>query len=80
VPGGMPRSWCRDPKNQFAFEPADDICWASYRLALYRNSNGWKDKHDDTKQATQLSVRFRKGHEPDVGAGLDLEASGVSGA
>lgn len=69
---GMPKAWCRDPANQFAFEPHEETCFPSYRLALYRNSDGWKRKHDDTKQATQVSARFRDGHAPKWDAGLDL--------
>lgn len=68
----LPKAWCRDPANQFAFEPREDMCFSTWRLAQYQASDAWKSKLDDTMRATQLSVRFRDGHEPDVAAGLDL--------
>ena len=69
---GMPRAWCSDPANQFAFEPAERMCWPTYRLAQHRGSDKWQAKHEDTKVATQVSARFREGYIPDVAAGLDL--------
>ncbi len=69
---GMPRVWCRDPANQFAFEPVEQTCFATYRLAQHRGGQGWQKKHDDTKAATQVAARFRDGYEPDVEAGLEL--------
>jgi len=69
---GLLKVWCRDPKHQFSFEPHEETCWPTYRLAQYQESDKWKAKLDDTKRATQLSVRFRDGHEPDYEAGLDL--------
>jgi hypothetical protein len=72
---GMPKVWCRDAKNhQFSFEPVASVCWPSERLETYRNSDGYKKLKDSERAATQLSVRFRDGHEPDLLAGLDLEA------
>lgn len=69
---GMPKAWCRDEANKFAFEPVVETCAPAYRLALYRNGDKWKDMQDDDKQAAQLTARFRKGHEPDIAAGLGL--------
>lgn len=74
---GYPKAWCRDPAHQFSFEPQEDTCWPAYRLAQYRNEDKWTAKHDDTKAATQLSVRFREGHKPDLEAGLGLEGLDV---
>lgn len=76
---GMPKAWCRDPANQFAFEPAEATCWPAYRLAQHRRGDKWKSKHDDTKAATQLSARFRKGYEPDIAAGLNIDEGGTGG-
>jgi hypothetical protein len=69
---GMPKVWCRDPANQFAFDADESTCWPTYRLAQYRSGEKWKSKLDDTREATQLSAHFREGHEPDIDAGLDL--------
>jgi hypothetical protein len=69
---GMPRAWCRDPANQFAFDVHESTCWPTYRLAQYRSGEKWKAKLDDTRDATQLSAFFRDGHEPEVDAGLGL--------
>jgi hypothetical protein len=73
----MPKAWCRDPGNQFAFEPHEQMCFPTWRLAQFRESDGWKNKHTATKQATQIAARFRKGYEPDVGAGLELASEDV---
>lgn len=71
---GFPKVWCRDPDGQFpAFEPAEEVCGATHRLVMHQESEAWKAKHDDTRRATQLSVRFRPGHEPRIDAGLDLD-------
>lgn len=71
---GMPKAWCRDPGNQFAFDAREETCWPTWRLAQRRESGEWKQMHDATRQAKQLSARFRKGYEPDVGAGLGLDS------
>jgi hypothetical protein len=72
---GMPKVWCRDPANQFAFEALEEQCHVTYRLAERRAS--WENRPEVQRAATQLSARFRKGHEPDIGAGLVLDdASG----
>lgn len=70
---GMLKAWCRDPANQFAFEPVEETCFVTYRLAQHRGGQGWQKKHDDTKVATQVAARFREGYEPDVEAGLELQ-------
>jgi len=69
---GLPKAWCRDPANQFgAFEAHEDTCFATYALAIHRK--GVDDKRsDETRVATQTSVRFVPGREPDVEAGLGL--------
>jgi hypothetical protein len=69
---GMPKAWCRDGANQFAFDPEDSVCWPTYRLAQHRNSDKFKGYDDATQVAVQVSARFRDGREPDVVAGLDL--------
>jgi hypothetical protein len=74
---GMLKVWCRDAANhQFSFEPVTSVCWPSERLETYRNSDGYKKLKDSERAATQLSVRFRDGHEPDLLAGLDLAEIG----
>jgi hypothetical protein len=70
---GLLKIWCRGAGSQFTdYEVAEETCQATMRLAQFRESDGWKAKHAATQKATQLSVRFREGHEPDVDAGLDL--------
>ncbi len=69
---GWPKAWCRDKANQFAFDAHEEMCWPTWRLAQRRDSGEWKSKHPATQAATMLSARFRQGHEPDVGAGLEL--------
>lgn len=69
---GYLKAWCRDPRNQFgAFEVQDDFCWATYRLADHRKAVGWTDSQ---VAAAQPAVRFSAGREPDLDAGLDLDA------
>lgn len=70
---GMPKVWCSDPANQFAFEPHERMCFPTWRLAQMRESDAWKSKHAATQQATQVAARFRDGHEPVIDAGLGLE-------
>ncbi len=74
---GWPKVWCRDKANQFAFDAHEEMCWPTWRLAQRRDSGEWKSKHPATQAATMLSARFRQGHEPDVGAGLELGAGDV---
>lgn len=70
---GLPKAWCRDPKNQFAFEPHEDVCWSTKRLAEHREGQAKNtNKAESTKQATQISARFREGITPDLEAGLGL--------
>lgn len=72
---GMLKSICRDPDYQLAFEPHEEQCNATWRLAQFRESDGWKNKHPATQQATQISVRFRDGMAPPLEHGLELEDS-----
>lgn len=68
---GMPKAWCRDPRNQFGvFEPTEEQCHVSYVLATRREA--WGDRPDVQRAATQLSVRFADGKAPDYEAGLGL--------
>lgn len=68
---GLPKDWCRDPANQFGtFEPHQEFCWASYRLADYRAKKKFSDPQ---KASVQISARFAKGREPRAEAGLDIE-------
>lgn len=69
---GYPKAWCRDPGNQFgAFEPHQEFCWATYRLADHRSAV--VEKMSDAQRASvQISARFREGREPDIEAGLEL--------
>jgi hypothetical protein len=69
---GLPKAWCRDPANQFAaFEAHEDTCFATYALAVHRKGVNEK-RSDETRAATQTSVRFAAGREPDLEAGLGL--------
>ena len=71
----MQKAWCRDPANQFGtFEPHEDFCWASYRLADHRKAKV-EQMSDSQRASLQLSVRFREGREPDLEAGLGLAES-----
>lgn len=69
---GFPRSVCRDASYQFAFEPHEEMCHATARLAQYRESDSWKGKLDTTRAATQVTPIFREGHEAPIDVGLDL--------
>lgn len=68
---GMPKVWCRDPANQFAFVPHEEQCHATYALAAHRK-NVDENRSDESRAAVQMSARFLAGREPDLGAGLDL--------
>lgn len=70
---GHLKSFCRDPQNQFAFEGNEEMCFASWRLSLHRKGEGWTGKMDETRDATQLSAKFRKGHQPAMTAGLGID-------
>lgn len=71
---GLPKSWCRDNADgRYKFEVAEDFCWSTYHLALRQDAmSEGKTKSAADKRATQLLVRFREGHEPDLTAGLGL--------
>lgn len=71
---GLLKVWCRDPGHQFAFEPVDDVCWPTARLAEYQRSDAWKKKGPDGQAATLLAVRFRDGYAPSLTADLGLVA------
>lgn len=69
---GLPKVWCRDPANQFAgFEAHEETCFATYALAIHRNGVD-KKRSDESRAATQMSVRFADGKSPDLEAGLGL--------
>jgi hypothetical protein len=70
---GMPKAWCRDPEHQFAFDAADSVCWATYRLELYRESDKFKGRDDATRAATHPFAYFRRGFDPELTAGLGLD-------
>jgi hypothetical protein len=68
---GHLKVWCRDQENRFSFEPHQEFCWASYRLADHRKAE--IEKMSDSQRASvQVAARFREGHEPDIEAGLGL--------
>jgi hypothetical protein len=54
-----------------AFEAHEDTCFATYALAVHRKGVDEK-RSDETRAATQTSVRFAAGREPDIEAGLGL--------
>ena len=69
---GMPKAWCRNPANQFgAFAVVEEACHATYALAAHRKQID-KDRADESRAATQMSVRFAEGRQPDIEAGLEL--------
>jgi hypothetical protein len=70
---GLLKAVCRHPDYQFAFEVEQDQCHATAALAAFQNSEAWTGKHAVTKDATQLSVRFRDGKQPPLDVGLQLE-------
>lgn len=72
---GMPKAWCRDPANQFGvFEPDQEFCWVSYRLADHKKAK-FEQMSDSQRASVHLSAKFRQGHEPDIDAGLGLDAA-----
>lgn len=73
---GRPKLICRDPALAMAFEVHQEQCNPTKLLVDFRESDRWKNKHPGTQQATQLSVRFRKGMEPQLDHGLDLKRDG----
>jgi hypothetical protein len=68
---GYPKAWCRDPDNQFAFEPHEEACHATYTITAHRIKVDEK-RSNETRASTLMAARFRKGKEPDIDAGLDL--------
>ena len=68
----MPKVWCRDKNNQFAFRAVEDACLATYAVEAHRAGVN-KDRDDATRIATQVHARFIEGKEPDLLAGLDLD-------
>lgn len=69
---GLPKAWCRDPAYQFAgFDAHEETCFATHALALHRKGVDEK-RSDETRAATQTSVRFAAGKSPDPTAGLGL--------
>jgi hypothetical protein len=69
---GLPKAWCRDPANQFAvFDVHEEACFATLRLAEHRKAVDQK-RSDESRAATQTSVRFAEGNAPDLAAGLGL--------
>lgn len=76
---GLLKVWCRDKdKGRAMFEARDEFCWPTYYMAL-RSEKVQSESHNATFRATQVSARFRKGHEPDLEAGLELNpADGAS--
>jgi len=70
---GLLKVVCRDPAYQFGgFEATDEICWATHAVAEKRIA--FKDAHDATRAAVQISPRYREGKEPAVDVGLELDA------
>lgn len=76
---GFPKVWCQDAANQFAFEAYASQCHVTYARAAHRNKV--TDEGDPAaREAMQVRARFRAGKEPDIYAGLGLEADGQEGA
>lgn len=72
---GLPRAWCREGGlgDVGRFDIKEDTCWATYRVALRREALEKDSPHSPTRQARQITPRFRKGYLPDFGAGLNLD-------
>lgn len=72
---GMPRAWCRsgDLTEVGRFDAKDEVCWATYRVAMRREALEKDGAHSTTRQARQITPRFRKGYTPDFTAGLDID-------
>lgn len=70
---GLPKAWCRDVDNQFAFEAHEEQCHVTYTLAARRNAVA-EGRSEEVRAAIQTTARFIKGKEPDLAAGLDLPA------
>ena len=71
---GYPKAWCRGKGSQVTdYEVAQETCQATYRLAMFRESDEWKNRHPASQAGTQMYPRFREGHEPPVTAGLDID-------
>jgi hypothetical protein len=73
---GLPKAWCRDNADgRYRFDVEESWCWATYRVASRQDTNKFQKAHAPTKRATQMRPKFRKGYEPDLTAGLGLEAT-----
>lgn len=73
---GLPKAYCRseDAEEGVArFDIREDRCWATYRIALRREALEKDGAHSATKQAMQITPRIRKGHEPALDAGLNID-------
>lgn len=57
----------------------EDFCWATYRLGERTETKAWQKAHPKTRNATQLSVKFRDGHRPEMTAGLNFGGRGEHG-
>jgi len=71
---GLPKAWCRDNEaGRNRFDVAESFCWATYRVGLRQEKQGKEKMPEAQRRAYQVSPRFRKGYEPEVTAGLDLD-------
>jgi hypothetical protein len=76
---GLPTAWCRQNEGgRWRFDVDESFCWATYRVASRQNTGKWRSAHEETRQATQLRVKFRPGHEPAMTAGLGIDGKEVS--
>jgi hypothetical protein len=77
---GLPKAWCRNnDKGRASFDVSEEMCWATRRLAIRQDADDKNKVNPIDRRATQLSVRFRPGYEPDIGAGLNISPeSGAS--
>jgi hypothetical protein len=72
----MPKVWCRDINNQFAFQAVEEQCHATYAVAMHHASVN-EARDEPTRRAIQTFAGFRGSFRPDFLAGLDLpESSG----
>lgn len=78
---GLLKVVCRDPAYQFGFEAQQEQCHATYALAALRHSPDWEAKQPATRDATQVTAKFRPdAKQPPIDVGLGLAESGDDAA
>ena len=57
---GLPKSVCRDPDNQFAFEVEVERCHATYAMASAQERAQSKNANDVSLRSTTWAARLRQ--------------------